>query len=222
MVPPFLAYYSIVSNDLSYMREAQTQITLYRKLLQARGGTPGRRLWRHIAGRDGPENSDLGLWSTGNAWVAAGLARVLATSRRWGPTKADAVFHAQLIQIVEEIVNGAMAVDDDEKSGLLRNYLKDKSSFGEVSGTALLAATVYRMAVLEPQTFARKYLQWAEKKSNAVVKHVDAKSGIAGPVSSLKTELQQEPLTTGTSEGQSFVVMLYSAQRDYLAWKENS
>jgi rhamnogalacturonyl hydrolase YesR len=219
MVPPFLAYYSVVSNDLSYMREAQTQITLYRKLLQAIGGTPGRRLWRHIAGRDGPVNSDMGLWSTGNAWVAAGLTRVLATSKKWEPTKSDSEFHAQLIEIIEEIVNGAMAVDDEEKSGLLRNYLKDKSSFGEVSGTALLAATVYRMAVLEPTVFGRKYLQWAEKKSKAVVKHVDSKSGIAGPVANSNRELEQEPLMTGSSEGQSFVILLYAARRDYLEWK---
>ena len=39
-------------------------------------GTGTRGLWNHIVG---PYNSDQRPWSTGNAWAAAGMARVLAT-----------------------------------------------------------------------------------------------------------------------------------------------
>jgi hypothetical protein len=46
---------------------------------------------------------------------------------------------------IQEILDGAMLSGFD--GGLLRNYLNDNSWFGEVSGTALLTAVAYRMAV---------------------------------------------------------------------------
>src|SRR5258708_7124649 len=90
MCPPFLAYYGVVTNNESLVQEAHTQISLYRDVLRHPNG-----LWQHIA--LGTE-LDNGNWSTGkiqpsvlslarcsivmtvgNAWVAAGIVRVLAT-----------------------------------------------------------------------------------------------------------------------------------------------
>jgi len=116
---------------------------------------------------------------------------------------------------VKTVVDGIMAVDNDD-SGLLRNYLDDREWFGDVSGTALVAATVYRMVVLEPTTFGYKYVDWAGKKATAVMKHVDGRTGIAKPVMNPLEHARKEPLETRSAEGQSFLWLLYAAHRDYL------
>lgn len=93
MAPPFLAYYGAAYAKEDVLLEGYTQCKLYRSALQD-GST---KLWKHIPGQDD------GLWGTGefrttkrpffwypiadengrccagNAWAAAGMARVLAT-----------------------------------------------------------------------------------------------------------------------------------------------
>lgn len=213
MVPPFMAYYAVVSSDVGLIDQTVEQVRFYRDVLRdARTG-----LWSHISGA---RNEDRGFWSTGNGWVAMGMARTLGTIRHWGPAtrRADARGWTVLAEWVKEVIDGAMAGDDD-KSGLLRNYLDEKDWFGETSGTALIAASVYRMAVLEPTTFGWKYVQWADKKAAAVRQHIDSETGIAAPAVNPMAHNQRLPLTMGSSEGQSFVLLLYAAHRDYLEWK---
>ena len=57
MVPPFLAYYGVTTNNRSMVEEAYNQIKLYRKYLRDDSGA-----WKHIL--LGSFN-DTGLWSTG-------------------------------------------------------------------------------------------------------------------------------------------------------------
>ena len=76
MAPPFLAYYAADTDNEDLLREVVRQCGLYREVLQLNTGSSYDGLWRHIIG---PEAQDTGLWSTGNAWAAAGMARVLAT-----------------------------------------------------------------------------------------------------------------------------------------------
>lgn len=60
MVPPFLAYYGVLTQNHTILNEAYTQISLYRKYL--RDAAAGN-LWKHIQlGRTG---NDDGHWSTG-------------------------------------------------------------------------------------------------------------------------------------------------------------
>ncbi|KAK8209100.1 hypothetical protein M8818_003795 [Zalaria obscura] len=156
MVPPFLAYYAVVSNDLDLMREAVKQCGLYREILMKKHGFKG------------------------------------------------------------EIVDAAMRIDDDA-SGLLRNYLGDQGWFGEVSGTALLAATVYRMALLVPAVFNEermRYVEWADKKRKVIMQSV-SEEGIAKPAVQPLDHLLREPLLSGSPEGQSFVLEMAAAWRDY-------
>ena len=216
MVPPFFTYYAVVSNDLTIVHAATQQIRLYRDILF----DEDRGLWRHIAG---PKNEDRGFWSTGNGWVVWGMVRVLATMKAWGPTSGESFGEERrmLADSVKKVVDGIMAVDDDG-SGLLRNYLDDREWFGDVSGTALVTATVYRMVVLEPKTFGRMYVDWAGKKATAIMKHVDERTGIAKPVVNHLDHARKEPLETGSAEGQSFLLILYAAHRDYLEWKSKS
>ena len=81
MVPPFLAYYAVAADKLTLVREACRQCCLYEEVLRP---NRGQQLWEHI---EGPQAQDMGLWCTGNAWVAAGLCRTLATVVKWTKTR---------------------------------------------------------------------------------------------------------------------------------------
>lgn len=73
MVPPFLAYYGVLTQNQSLIYESYNQIRLYRNYLRdaSNGG-----LWKHVVMGDW---EDQGYWSTGNGWAAAGMLRVLGT-----------------------------------------------------------------------------------------------------------------------------------------------
>ncbi len=58
MVPPFLAYYGVISGNQSLIQESYNQIKLYRNYLFDSNAS----LWHHIL--LGPYN-DTGHWSTG-------------------------------------------------------------------------------------------------------------------------------------------------------------
>jgi rhamnogalacturonyl hydrolase YesR len=210
MVPPFLAYYAVASNDLDLMKEAVRQCELYREVLMIKSG-PKKGLWKHIVGPS--EMADEGVWSTGAAWAAYGMVRVRATISGWRPsndTMAQELHH--LDQWIGEILDGAIRTDD-ENSGLLRNYLGDSEWFGETSGTALLAAAAYRMTVLNPAAFAQaKYINWAHEKRKAVLERVDD-DGFAYPAVNPLKHASKEP-TKESAEGESFLLMLGSAWRD--------
>ena len=79
MVPPFLAWYGAATGNDSVLRMAHDQIRLYRQYLQNNATSSGKGpstagLWHHMALGSGP---NAGFWSTGNAWAAAGIVRVL-------------------------------------------------------------------------------------------------------------------------------------------------
>ena len=59
MVPPFLAYYGVLSRNRTLLAEAYTQILLYRNYLR----DPTEGMWRHIL--LGVSGNDEGFWSTG-------------------------------------------------------------------------------------------------------------------------------------------------------------
>ena len=213
MFPPFLAYFAVSTNDMDLMREAVRQCSLYRDVLMIKEGST-RGLWKHIVGPS--EKADDGAWSTGVAWAAFGMARVRATITGWKPSNKSLVKETeQLDKWIREILDAAILIDNDN-TGLLRNYLGDDSWFGETSGTALLAATAYRMAVLRPDIFGQdKYVSWAHEKRQAVFDRVDD-DGFAMPqVNSLKHD-SREPLKTGSAEGQAFLLLLGAAWRDYV------
>ncbi|KAK5134776.1 hypothetical protein LTR08_006151 [Meristemomyces frigidus] len=211
MVPPFLAYYGVANNDTEMLRTAVQQCQLYRDVLSVEEG-PKKGLWKHIVGPS--DMADEGCWSTGNAWAAYGMARVRATISGWRLSNEVMMEEKrQLDQWIGEIVDGAIRTDGDEESGLLRNYLGDDSWFGETSGTSLLAATAYRMAVLRPDVFGQaKYLTWADRKREAVVQRID-EDGFAKPAVNPLKHGSREPIES-SPEGESFLLMLGSAWRD--------
>ncbi|KAH6891845.1 hypothetical protein BKA70DRAFT_1536843 [Coprinopsis sp. MPI-PUGE-AT-0042] len=221
MAPPFLAYYAADTDDEALLMEVVRQCRLYRDVLQLDDGSSYGSLWRHIIG---PEAEDTGLWSTGNAWAAAGMARVLATVMKapiaqTRPWRDEAI--AQLTLYIKEILNGALSLDLD--NDLVRNYVNDLEGplgFGEISGTSLLAATAYRMAVINPRVFGRPYILWAERVRHTLGgldidgnPHI-TDGGVARPAIDPLDWKNPVPKTDGSPEGQAFVVLLYAAWRD--------
>lgn len=211
MFPPFLAFYAVAANDLELMSEVVRQCELYREVLMIESG-PKKGLWKHIVGPS--EKTDEGVWSTGAAWAAYGMVRVRATISGWKPSNETMRPEiSKLDQWVGDILDGAIHTDDDEESGLLRNYLGDKDWFGETSGTALLAAATYRMAVLNPATFGQaKYLDWAHQKRQAVLNRID-ENGYAYPAVNPLDHSSRQPIKE-SAEGESFLLILGAAWRD--------
>ncbi|KAI1472061.1 uncharacterized protein F4812DRAFT_456158 [Daldinia caldariorum] len=214
MAPPTLAYWAIQTDDAGLLATALQQCILYRDVL----GVPANAksaagLWHHIVG---PQSQDLGIWSTGNAWAAAGMSRVLATatkSRHSGDTKVKSGI-AQVKDIVKAILDGAIARDNAEPGEpLLGNYLNDTTWFGELSGTTLLTATAYRMARLEPREFGPRYTEWADSKREVIMKKISS-DGLLSPVVNPLNWGDRTPRKE-SPEAQSFAILMLAAHRDF-------
>lgn len=225
MAPPFLAYYAVLTNNQTLLNMTIYQCFLYRQILRANinESTPHVGVWEHIIG---PQNEDVGLWSTGNGWAAAGMTRVLATVKkavlapRHDAWRTRAV--AALTEYIMEILSGAMNAPQD--GGLLRNYLNDTNGdghgFGEISGSSLLASVAYRMAVLSPGRACGEHVAWADAIREILGgsdtdgnPHITS-NGTATPTVNPLGWLDTMPNTAGSPEGQSFVVLMYAAWRD--------
>jgi hypothetical protein len=232
MAPPFLAYYAVHTANLTLLQAAVEQCGLYREVLQE--PYIGGGLWKHIVG---PVDSDPGLWSTGNAWAAAGMTRILATVMRAPASlyksgngsswKNEAI--NSLTTWIQEILDGAIASPMDDR--LLRNYLNDTSGdghgFGEISGSNLLASVAYRMAVLRSDIFTSsngdskrwhgqsKYLNFADGIREIMGQngHITS-NGTAIPAVNPLGWGDTTPYLFGSPEGQNFVVLMYVAWRD--------
>lgn len=102
MAPPFLAYYAVYKNDEALLRESIRQIQLYRNVLRKTNG-----LWTHIKG---PNSPDGGSWSTGNAWAAAGITRVLATVMKAPMSQGWTTEISLLKSFIKEILDAVMTV----------------------------------------------------------------------------------------------------------------
>ncbi|THU96981.1 hypothetical protein K435DRAFT_828762 [Dendrothele bispora CBS 962.96] len=224
MAPPFLAYYAVSTSNSSLLLETVRQCGLYRELPKIYG------LWRHIVG---PQLPDPGLWSTGNAWSAAGMTRVLATVMKAPRANSNSLRSksiSSLTTYIKEILDGA--IDSPLDNNLLRNYLNDTSGdghgFGEISGSTMLANVVYRMVVLRPDVFlpgysagqqagstTSKYLTWAEsiRRTIGSNNHVSNNGTVAPAVDPLDWG-STTPYTAGSPEGQNFVVLMYASWRD--------
>jgi hypothetical protein len=185
------------------MLSTVNQLGLQRAILK--GGSSN---WQHIIG---PQSQDTGLWSSGNGWACYGMIRVLNTLQKWSGSSGMTSQAGQLKGWIKEIIDGALASGLD--NGLSRNYLDDNSWFGEISGTSLLTACVYRMAVNDPGTYDQQYIAWADARRKAVGATQNAK-GVFSPAVNPLDGKSRTPLTTGSPEGQAFTVFMYAAFRD--------
>ncbi|KAJ7046793.1 Six-hairpin glycosidase [Mycena alexandri] len=149
MVPPFLAYYGVLTGNTTLLNEAYNQIKLYRNYLR---DTSAQNLWKHIVlgnnSADGP--NDEGHWSTGNGWAAAGMLRVIATMKNSPHNKDFSSQQKDLASWVKEIHTAMYAHID--KTNIFTNYadqsVNSTGQFYDTASTTLLASTVYRASLL--------------------------------------------------------------------------
>ncbi|OTA04512.1 hypothetical protein A9Z42_0050900 [Trichoderma parareesei] len=201
---PFLAYLAVEQNSTSLMSTTVQQCGLQRQILK-----PSNSLsWQHIIG---PQSQDTGLWSTSNGWAGYGMVRVLHTLQKWSGSASMTAEAAQLKSWIKEILDGAMQAGSD--GGLLRNYLNDASWFGEISGTAVLSAVAYRMAVNDPAMFPQSYVAWADANRKTLATKQDG-NGLFSPAVNPYDWHDRNKYTAGSPEGQAFAVYLYTAYRD--------
>ncbi|KAL4071941.1 Six-hairpin glycosidase-like protein [Scleroderma citrinum] len=174
MVPPFLAYYGAVMGNQTLLQEAYNQIKLYREYLR---DEQANNIWKHI--QLGSYGTDNGHWSAGNAWAAAGMLHVLSTINHSEFGNSMISQQTDLANWVQEIHDGMYLHLDS--SGLFHNYADDLSTFTDASSTAMLASTVYRLALLWG---VHKHLPAAELCRRALSAPMDSIINISASVAS--------------------------------------
>ncbi|KAH9040705.1 Six-hairpin glycosidase-like protein, partial [Lactarius pseudohatsudake] len=233
MVPPFLAYHGITTGNQSMLQEAYNQGKLYRSYLRDNSASG---LWQHVV--LGTNGTDSGHWSTGNAWAAAGMLRVLGTLK-------SSPFSHDLNNQIKDLGNWVAEIHSAmyphlQANGLFKNYADQNyaNNFDDASSSALLAATVYRLALL---TGNKKYVRQAERTRAALFAAngttAPSSTGSApGSASTASNAFASTPHFTDdgwlapvvdplnyvaegarSPEGQAFTLMLQSAWRDWSA-----
>ncbi|TFY83864.1 hypothetical protein EWM64_g140 [Hericium alpestre] len=207
MVPPFLAYFGALDDHYAgedLMQEAYNQCRAYRAGLFDEDAS----LWRHIALGS---YEDRNHWSTGNAWAAAGMMRVLQTIRHFHVNNKMKSEQDDLRIWIKEILDGAWKHQDLD--GALHNYIDQHDTFPETSGTALMAATTYRYIVL---TGDHTHAGRAKKAFDYIHVNLDWEGWLHNTVDPVKWSALSNA-GEYSPEGQSFVLMLQRAYEDYAA-----
>ncbi|KIJ06485.1 hypothetical protein PAXINDRAFT_182676 [Paxillus involutus ATCC 200175] len=207
MVPPFLAYYGAVTRNETLLQEAYTQISLYRNYLR---DTHANNLWKHIQLGSGTDN---GHWSTGNAWTAAGMLRVLGTIQQSQYANSFKSQQENLANWVQEIHSGIYPLLDS--SGLFHNYADNSTTFLDASSTALLAGTVYRLSLLWG---VHKYIPLAElsRKSLSSPAGANVNISILATVKPSTTTTSPSPTSSSASASSSTPDMLHITSDGWL------
>ncbi|KAF5390489.1 hypothetical protein D9757_005183 [Collybiopsis confluens] len=217
MVPPFLAYYGLLTNNQSLLEDAYTQIKLYRNYLR---DTQSNNLWKHIQLGTGSGGSqvanDDGHWSTGNAWAAAGMLRVLASISTSSFSSSMSSEQDDLSSWIFEIQSG-MYPHIDSSSSLFHNYADNTATFLDAASTALLASTVYRLSLLRS---IHHFLPAAEQSRKALFG-----TNSSGDLTHFTSDGWLTPVVnpdnfgaegTTSPEGQAFVLDLQAAWEDWV------
>ncbi|KAL1673197.1 stretch-activated Ca2+-permeable channel component-domain-containing protein [Schizophyllum commune] len=212
MVPTSFAYAGMLSGNQSYVEEAYHQIKLYRNYL--RDANAGN-LWHHIVYGWW---DDAGHWTTGNGWAAAGMLRVLATIRHSAYAPLMAQEQADLTAWIKEIHDAVFPHLDD--SHIFLNYIDapatDGNNFPDAAGTALLASTVYRYALMTGDVThipsAEAIREELARRDGGGYVHFSPE-GVLRPVVNPHDYSKQGD---ASAEGQAFVMMLDAA---YGGWR---
>ncbi|GAA5883138.1 hypothetical protein JCM16303_006109 [Sporobolomyces ruberrimus] len=214
MVPPFLAYYGVLSKNTSLLDAAYTQCRLYRQYLLS----PSIGLWKHIVMGDSP---DQGLWSTGNGWAANGMLRVVGALKNSDYENQYESEIQDLMNWTREIVESAW--QQPMRNGLLHNYLNETNTFVECSGTALLSSATFRLSQLSSNYSRSTSLTAAESAYQTLLNsHLSNPQGVLQPVvnpmdySSQLGNVKNDGTGNVSPEGEAFVLLMESARREWI------
>ncbi|CCO33654.1 hypothetical protein BN14_07739 [Rhizoctonia solani AG-1 IB] len=208
MVPPFLAYYGVLTDNQTLVEESYNQIKLYRDILADDTG-----MWQHI--RLG-SFEDRGYWSTGNGWAAMGMLRVLVTIRgsQWSRSMRDHI--SDLENWVKEILDAIWPKLTDR--GMFYNYADNSSTFQDAASAALIAASTYRLSLVSG---IHTHLPSAERV-HAALSNV---GNSANPNARVTPDGWLTPVVNPHSfreegqesaEGQAFLLQMHAAWQDWV------
>lgn len=203
MVPPYLAYYGALHGNDTFTQAAYDQCRLYRNYLNN-----GTGLWQHIV-LGNYIARDYGFWTTGNAWAAYGMLRVLVTMMHSEYREVMESQKDDLKAWIVEILQASYA-HTNTTTGLLPNYLGE-DTFSEASATALMVAVSYRLGQLGLDSSTIPNAHAARK---AVFAAVDPNTGW---LTSVVNPRDWSSAGEESAEGQSFTLLLAAAYRDYVA-----
>lgn len=220
MVPPFLAYYGVTTQNRPLLEESYTQIKLYRSYLR----DPTVNMWKHV--QLGTSGNDNGYWSTGNGWAAAGILRVLATIRQSPYANTMKSEQNDLITWVEEIHSGMYATLDS--TNIFTNYANQPATapgnFYDASSTAIIASTVYRLAVIANKHSHLPEAERSRKRLSNSTGTVDTNTlanythfTADGWLLPVVNPLSYGQAGSESPEGQAFVVEMHAAWKDWVA-----
>ena len=103
MVPPFLAYYGVMTKNKSAVAESYNQIRLYRQYLR---DPSADNLWKHMAFGT---NQDTGHWSTGAPLFKPSICRSVSSSSCFAPCTGNGWAAAGMIRVLGTIKNSQYA-----------------------------------------------------------------------------------------------------------------
>lgn len=207
MGPPFIAYYGALTYNITLLLEAKKQVGLYREVLRDTNSTV-TTLWQHIRLGSWEEPSH---WGTGNAWAAAGAARVLQTMAKSHHARRLQGDMWELVGWINEILSASWVWQEPGKC--LPDH-PDLQDFEECAWTTLLAAATYRMAVL---TGDETYIS----NASTAFDYIETQINEAGTLTKVVDPFNWSTPGTESPEGQAFVLLLQAAWRDYVAWKQS-
>ncbi|KAK0215147.1 Six-hairpin glycosidase-like protein [Armillaria fumosa] len=234
MVPPFLAYYGVLTENETLVSEAYNQIRVYRNNLR---DTNANNLWQHVV--LGSSGTDPGHWSTGNGWAAAGMLRVYATIQK---SQYESTFSSEMDDLISWTLEIQKAMYEAvDNTHIFRNYVDNDSTFYDSASTALMAYTVYRLYTITGDT---TYIRRAERSRIALYAS-GSTSTFSLSLSSTSTSTSTAPASTSTSgyehftsdgwltpvvnphsygvegsesaEAQAFVLLMQSAYQEWVA-----
>ena len=99
--------------------------------------------------------------------------------------------------------------------GALRNFINDSSTFEDASSTALIASVTFRLAVLNGDNIT--HIANADAAYNYVGSNIDSSGFLQHTVDPLTFNSLSDS-NNPSPEGQSFVLLLESARRDFQDW----
>lgn len=210
MAPPFISYYGAITKNKAYVLEGYTQLSAYRDILF--DNDVG--LMHHIL--LGSESvQDEGHWGTGNGWAVTGMLRVLRIIQLSDYAAEFQSEQNDLVQWASGILNNVWKFQ--QSSGAILNYIdaSPSSTFEDASSTALLAAATFRLASI---TFGTSNAPSVNVAAAAQARAwVISQLGSDGWLKGVVNPYDWHEEGSRSPEGQSFVIMLQAAYRDWYA-----
>lgn len=235
ILPPFLALYAVARQDRKWLTGAVDQIKTHFDQKVARADEEKPTYWMTTTSESLPvgkvfdAQQEFESQSDNDAWIWAGVVRVLSILEKWKPNLENSTIEERVtyenwrnraIHDLSEMINTALVEMRDEQKDMddIMSFCGDDSdtrtrrgSPRDRASTALLVSSVYRLAQLK-MLDDPEMLRWADELYNAVARYIGKEGELTVP--SDDTGRSDWRVDHGGNEDHSMVVMMWAARRD--------